>query len=188
LSRYAAARQIFAAIKTRAAARRERAEDQIAFPKIFDGFPQLDYLAGEFVSHHGSRIKSLFSAVINVQIRAANRGEMDFDNGIAGRFDFRVGDGFVVNVFDAVKGERVHGDLVLLRSTPDSKQKPRTSSGLIGLIKLSFDFLQLARGFLAFGAGLALLAPFHAHAALLAFASRHNAPKQVNAVDGDLLE
>jgi hypothetical protein len=36
--------------------------------------------------------------------------------------------------------------------------------------------LQLARGFLAFGAGFAFLAPFHAHASLLAFASRHSAP------------
>jgi len=36
--------------------------------------------------------------------------------------------------------------------------------------------LLLPRGFLPFGAGLALLAPLHAHASLLAFASRHNAP------------
>jgi len=36
--------------------------------------------------------------------------------------------------------------------------------------------LQLARGFLTFGAGLALLAALHAHAALLAFASRHKTP------------
>lgn len=36
--------------------------------------------------------------------------------------------------------------------------------------------LQLARGFLTFGAGLALLAALHAHAALLTFASRHKTP------------
>jgi hypothetical protein len=36
--------------------------------------------------------------------------------------------------------------------------------------------LLLARGFLAFGTGFPVLAPFHAHASLLAFASRHNTP------------
>ncbi|MDZ7363792.1 MAG: hypothetical protein ONB46_24215 [candidate division KSB1 bacterium] len=35
----------------------------------------------------------------------------------------------------------------------------------------------LQRGLAAFGAGLAFLPPFHAHASLLAFASRHNAPR-----------
>jgi hypothetical protein len=39
-----------------------------------------------------------------------------------------------------------------------------------------FFCLQLARGFLAFGAGFPLLAPFHAHASLLAFASCHKTP------------
>jgi len=48
--------------------------------------------------------------------------------------------------------------------------------------------LLLQRGLAAFGAGLALLPPLHAHASLLAFASRHNAPKQVKARDVDLRE
>jgi hypothetical protein len=45
--------------------------------------------------------------------------------------------------------------------------------------------LLLQRGFLSFGAGIALLPPLHAHASLLAFASRHNAPEQVKARDLD---
>jgi hypothetical protein len=36
--------------------------------------------------------------------------------------------------------------------------------------------LLLQRGLAAFGTGLALLPPLHAHASLFAFASRHNAP------------
>jgi hypothetical protein len=36
--------------------------------------------------------------------------------------------------------------------------------------------LQLARRFLPFGAGFPLLPPLHAHASLLALASRHSAP------------
>jgi hypothetical protein len=48
---------------------------------------------------------------------------------------------------------------------------------VFGVSTLSFCFLLLlARGLLAFGAGFPLLAPFHAHASLLAFASRHNTP------------
>jgi len=55
-------------------------------------------------------------------------------------------------------------------------------------VQLSFYGLQLARGFLPFGSGFALLAALHAHAALLALASRHKTPKQVNNVDWDLLK
>ena len=57
-----------------------------------------------------------------------------------------------------------------------TKAKAPNMVGAFGIVQLSFHRLLLARGFLPFGTGLALLAALHAHAALLAFASRHKTP------------
>jgi len=57
-----------------------------------------------------------------------------------------------------------------------TKAKAPNIIGAFGFVQLSFHGLQLACGFLPFGSGFALLAALHAHAALLALASRHKTP------------
>jgi hypothetical protein len=64
--------------------------------------------ARELVAHDRADVQAGLATVVNVQVRAANAGAENADDGISRGEERRVGDGFAGNLFDASKDKGLH--------------------------------------------------------------------------------
>src|SRR5690349_5988984 len=78
--------------KAIAAGNGKRHDDTVADTDLFHSFADVDDLAHEFVSKNVPPFHRRHKAVIEVQIRAANRRRSDFDDRVALVEDLRIGD------------------------------------------------------------------------------------------------
>ena len=78
--------------------------------------PDLDDLAHELMAENVALFHRRDVAAVDVQVRAADGGRGDFDDGVAWIQDRRIGNGLDADVFLAVIADRFHRGLLQTRS------------------------------------------------------------------------
>ena len=87
---------------------REGDHDAVADLELLVVAADLDHLAHGLVAHDVARLHAGHEAVVEVQVRAADRAARHLDDGVAGVLDLRIGHRVVADVLFAVPAQRAH--------------------------------------------------------------------------------